>query len=114
MVKAVFSIFRMDLLKNTENDLGLDNGQATTSDGILELRFATFGDGFPIVAAPVDLVHAQLGSGAVGIAGILREDGADEGVENRWAVTAAGSVGGCDEGGGSLAWAVEGGEDAES
>lgn len=114
VIEAVSPVFGVDLLQDAEDDLGFDVGQPPAADGVLEPVSATLDDGFPIIAASVGLIHAQFRARAVRAAGVLGEDGADQGVEDGGAVAAAGGLGWRDECGRALAWAVDVGEDFES
>lgn len=70
--EAVAAVAGVHLFEDVDDDLGLDRGQASASDGSFELGPPAPDDGFPVVAASVDAVHAQLGAAAVRVAGVLR------------------------------------------
>src|SRR5437016_5940430 len=106
----MFSILLVHLAQNANYDLALHNAQPTAFDGILQFGLSTVHNTFPVVATPVHFVHAQLGARRVGIAGVLRKDGADKGIEDGRTVAAACRSFGCDDLLGPRAWAVQANE----
>jgi hypothetical protein len=112
VVEAVFAVFLVRLFEDTDDDATLDDAQAAAFDGFLEFGLASVDDGVPFVAGAVDFVHRSFGAGRVGVAGVLGEDGADQGVEDGRGVAAACSCRGGDDFFWSEAGAMEGDEDA--
>jgi hypothetical protein len=111
VVQGILAVFLMHLAENTGYDLALHNAQPTTFDRFLQLGFPPFHYPCPVVAAAIHFIHAQLRTRRVGVARVLGQDGADEGVEDGGAVTAPGGSLGRDDFFGPRAWAMYAGQD---
>lgn len=112
VIEGVAPILCLCLAEDIHDDFALDDAEASRMDCSLQLLGAALDDGRPVIAATVGLVHGELCARAVLVAGVLRQDCADQGIENGGGVSAAGDGAWGDDGVGTFTFAVEGCEDA--
>lgn len=112
MVERVIPVLIFRLAEDVHDDFAFDDAETAGFDCSLQLVGAALDDGIPVIAPAVRLVHGELCTRAVLIAGVLGQDRADQRIEHRWGVSAAGDVVWRDDCVGTTTFAVDGCEDA--
>lgn len=102
----------MDLLEDGQDDFALHGREPAAFDGLLEFRLPARHNGGPVVTAAVHGVHASLGAGRVGVTRVLAQNRADEAIQHRGTVAAAGARCGRDDLLRPRSCAVQRGQDA--